>query len=73
MIVKEILKKKVNDRTHDEKVFVAAIIIKQSWAGDEDAKERAEDAAYLIARREDWVGWDLEQVAKIQKEIMEYF
>ena len=73
MVIAEILKKKVNQRTHAEKVFVAATIIKQSWADDEDAEGRAEDAAFLIARREEWEGYTHQDIAKTKAEIMEYF
>jgi hypothetical protein len=73
MVLQEILKKKVNQRSHDEKVFVAATIIKQSWADDADSEERAEDAAYLIERRENWSNYTPSDVKKTKAEIMEYF
>ena len=74
MRLEQILKKKVNQRSHKEKVFVAAMVIKESWADEEDSLLRAEDAAALILRRENWEDrGDGPRIREIAKEIQEYF
>jgi len=66
-------KKKISERSRSELIETAAKVIKASWYDQEDAEERASDAAHLIARRLDWSGYTTEDELKIEKEIIEYF
>jgi len=65
------MNQKISERSLDDLVESAARVIRDSWITEEDAADRAEDAAYLIVRRLDYNGMIGINEIEITKQILD--